>query len=47
MTLRSIILSVYLILNFEYLGENKTKFENILDHWSVAQAGLNDEKTRG
>ena len=27
-----------------YLGENKTKFENILTHWSVAQAGSNDEK---
>ena len=23
---------------------NKTKFETILSHWSVAQAGSNDEK---
>ena len=34
------------ILNFEYLSENKTKFENILTHWSVAQTSWNDEKTR-
>ena len=27
----------------EYLSENKTKKENIFTHWSVAQAGLNDE----
>ena len=26
------------------LGENLTKIENILTHWSVAQAGSNDEK---
>ena len=32
---------------FEYLGENKTEFENILTHCSVAQAGSNDEKTGG
>ena len=31
-------------LNFEYLGENETKNENILTYWSVAQASLNDEK---
>ena len=29
---------------YEYLSENKTKFETILTHWSVAQAGSNDEK---
>ena len=32
---------------FEYLGENETEFENILTHWSVAQAGSNDEKNWG
>ena len=36
--------SVFLILNYEYLGENETEFENILTHWSVDQAGSNDEK---
>ena len=38
MTPRSIILRgvSILILNFEYLGENKTKFEISLTHWSVA-----------
>ena len=36
--------SVFLIPNFEYLGENKTKFENILNHGSVAQTNLNDEQ---
>ena len=39
--------SVFCILNFEYLSENQTKNETILIHWSVAQAGLNDEKTGG
>ena len=34
----------FFILNFEYLGENETKNENILTYWSVAQASLNDEK---
>ena len=34
------------IVNFEYLRENETKFENILTHWSVAQAGSNDEKKK-
>ena len=29
---------------YEYLSENETKFETILTHWSVAQAGSNDEK---
>ena len=45
-TPRSIIqrVSVFFILNFEYLGENETKFENILTLWSVAQAGSNAEK---
>ena len=36
--------SVFSILKFEYLGKNKTKNENILTHWSAAQAGSNDEK---
>ena len=40
--------SVFFILNFEYLDENEIKLENISTHWSVAQAGSNDEKkTRG
>ena len=34
-------------LNYNYLGENETKFENILTHWSVDQAGSNDEKNKG
>ena len=29
---------------FEYLGKNETKNETILNHWSVTQAGSNDEK---
>ena len=32
---------------FEYLGENESKNENILTHWSVAQADSNDEKAGG
>ena len=32
---------------FEYLGENETKNETILIHWSGAQASLNDEKNWG
>ena len=36
--------SVFSTLKYEYLGENKTEFENILTHWSEAKAGLNDEK---
>ena len=32
---------------YEYLGENETKFENILNHWSVAQAGSTDAKNWG
>ena len=32
---------------YEYLGENVTKFENILTHRSVAQAGSTDAKNRG
>ena len=35
--------SVFSILKFEYLSENQTKIENILTHWSVAQAGSNGE----
>ena len=35
------------IFEFEYLGENETEFENILTHWSVAQAGSNDDKNWG
>ena len=40
-------LSQFFILNFEYLGENETKFENILTNWSVVQTSLNDEKNCG
>ena len=29
---------------YEYLDENETKNETVLTHWSVAQAGSNDEK---
>ena len=43
-TARSQFLS---ILKFEYLGENETKFKNILTHWPVAQADSNDEKKLG
>ena len=32
---------------YEYLGENETKNETILTHWSVAQACSNDEKNWG
>ena len=28
---------------YKYLSENETKFEAILTHWSVAQAGLNEQ----
>ena len=35
------------ILNCEYLGENETKFENMLTRWSVAQTSSNDEKNWG
>ena len=31
-------------LKYEYLGENETKFENILTQWPVAEAGSDDEK---
>ena len=31
----------------EYLGENETKNEIILTHWSVPQASSNDEKNWG
>ena len=33
--------------NYEFLSENQIKKENILTHWSVAQAGSNDEKKLG
>ena len=36
--------SVFSTLKYEYLGENETEFENILTHWSEAEAGSNDEK---
>ena len=45
-TLRSIILRGD-CEKFEYLSENETKNENILTHWSVAQADSNDEKAGG
>ena len=34
----------FVLLNFEYLSEKETKNQTILTHWSVAQAGSNDEK---
>ena len=46
MTLHSIILRGTSV-KYEYLGENETKNENILTHWSVDQAGSNDEKNLG
>ena len=46
MTQRSIILSGT-PEKYEYLGENETKNETFLTHWSVAQAGSNDEKNGG
>ena len=39
--------SVFFIINLKYLGENETKFEKSLTHWSVEQAGSNDEKKLG
>ena len=38
---------VFFILSFEYLGDNETKFDNILTDWSVAQASSNNAKTTG
>ena len=32
---------------YKYLGENEIKNETILTHWSVGQAGSNDEKNWG
>ena len=32
---------------YEFLGENETKNETILTHWSVGQAGSNDEQNWG
>ena len=29
---------------YKYLSENETKFEAILTHWSLAQAGSSNEK---
>ena len=46
LTLRSMILRGT-SEKLEYLGKNKTKNENVLTHWSVAQAGSNYEKTGG
>ena len=37
----------FVLLNFEYLSEKETKNQTILTHWSVAQAGSNDEKNWG
>ena len=39
--------SVFATLKCEYRGENETKNENILYHWSVAPTESNDEKNRG
>ena len=41
LTLRSMIMHGT-SKQFEYFGENETKNETILTHWSVAQAGSND-----
>ena len=38
---------VYLILKFQYLSEILAKVKIILTRWSVAQAGLNNEKKTG
>ena len=47
MTLRSMILAGD-SKKFEYLGENETKKETTLTHWSAAaQAGSNEEKNLG
>ena len=46
LTLRSMILRGT-SKKYEYLSENETKNETILTHWSVAQAGSNDEKNWG
>ena len=46
LTQRSIILR-RTSKKFEYLGENETEFQTVLTHWSVAQAGSNDEKNWG
>ena len=46
MTPRSVILRGTLE-RYEYLGENETKNESILTHWSVAQASLNYIKIIG
>ena len=46
LTLRSMILRGT-SKKYEYLGENETKNETILTHWSVGQAGSNDEKNWG
>ena len=46
MTQRSIILRGTQE-KYEYLGENETKNQTVLTHWSVAQAGSNDEKNWG
>ena len=40
-------LHFFLTLKYKYLGENETKNETILTHWSVGQAGSNDEKNWG
>ena len=32
---------------YKYLSKNETKNETILTHWSVAQAGSNDEENGG
>ena len=39
--------SFFSTLKYENLGKKETKFKNILNHWSVAEASLNDEKTTG
>ena len=41
------MIPVFSILNFEYLGGKKTKYENILTRWSGAHAGSNYVKKMG
>ena len=46
LTLRSMILRGT-SKKYKYLGKNQIKNETILTHWSVGQAGSNDEKNWG
>ena len=44
LTQRSMILRRVNLEKLEYLGENKTKYENISTHYSVARADSNYKK---